>query len=111
AFKYGHGVFKVDWALAEAIPWTNKGCADAAIVHAGGSAEEMIASEAALAEGKLSERPFTLVAQQSAFDDSRAPAGKHTGWAYCHVPSGYPRDATAIIENQIERFAPGFKDI
>jgi phytoene dehydrogenase-like protein len=109
AFRYGPGVFKVDWALAQPIPWANSACAQAATVHVCGTAEELIASEAALDEGKLSAKPFVLVAQQSMFDNSRAPAGKHTGWAYCHVPNGYPHDAMDLIENQIERFAPGFK--
>jgi phytoene dehydrogenase-like protein len=110
AFRYGHGVFKVDFALSDPIPWANKTCASAATVHVCGTAEELIASEGALAEGKVSERPFVLVAQQSMFDSSRAPTGKHTGWAYCHVPAGYSQDATGLIERQIERFAPGFRE-
>jgi phytoene dehydrogenase-like protein len=109
-FRYGPGVFKVDWALSEQIPWANSVCADAATVHVCGTAEEVVNSEGALAENKLSERPFVLVAQQSNFDRTRAPEGKHTGWAYCHVPAGYSGDATALIERQIERFAPGFRD-
>jgi phytoene dehydrogenase-like protein len=109
-FKYGPGVFKVDWALSQAIPWANPACARAATVHVCGTAEEVMESEAALGRGQVSERPFVLVAQQSMFDDSRAPAGKHTGWAYCHVPNGCTVDMTATIEAQMERFAPGFRD-
>src|SRR5262249_29900412 len=103
-FEYGPGVFKIDWALATPIPWANPACAQAATVHVGGSAEEIIASEGALAEGKVSERPFVLVAQQSLFDPTRAPEGKHTGWAYCHVPGACAEDLTERIEAQIERF-------
>ncbi len=109
-FEYGPGVFKVDWALSRPIPWENPACARAATVHVAGTAEELMQSEGALGEGRVSERPFVLVAQQSLFDDSRAPAGKHTGWAYCHVPSGCAIDMTERIEAQIERFAPGFRD-
>jgi phytoene dehydrogenase-like protein len=109
-FEYGPGVFKVDWALSQAIPWTNPACARAGTVHVGGTAEELMESEAALGQGRVADRPFVLVAQQSLFDDSRAPAGKHTGWAYCHVPNGCTVDMTERIEAQIERFAPGFRD-
>jgi phytoene dehydrogenase-like protein len=109
-FEYGPGVFKVDWALSQAIPWKNPTCALAATVHVGGTAGELIASEAALGQGRVADRPFVLVAQQSLFDHSRAPAGKHTGWAYCHVPNGCTVDMTETIEAQIERFAPGFRE-
>lgn len=109
-FSYGPGVFKVDWALAGPIPWAYPECARSATVHLGGSAEEIEASERAAWQGKHSEKPFVLLAQQSLFDGSRAPAGKHTGWAYCHVPRGSTRDMTEVIEAQVERFAPGFRE-
>lgn len=111
AFQFGPGVFKVDWALAGAIPWINRACAQAATVHAGGKAEEIMRSEREMGRGHVPENPFVLVAQQSMFDPSRAPAGKQTGWAYCHVPAGCATDMTERIENQIERFAPGFRDL
>jgi phytoene dehydrogenase-like protein len=110
-FRYGPGVFKVDWALAGPIPWANADCRRAGTVHVGGTLEEIAASEAAAWEGRISERPFVLVAQPSLFDSSRAPAGRHTGWAYCHVPNGSTVDMTERIERQIERFAPGFRDL
>jgi phytoene dehydrogenase-like protein len=109
-FEYGPGVFKVDWALSQPIPWKNPTCAQAATVHVGGTAEELMESESALGQGRVAERPFVLVAQQSLFDSSRAPAGKHTGWAYCHVPNGCTVDMMERIEAQIERFAPGFRE-
>jgi phytoene dehydrogenase-like protein len=109
-FKYGAGVFKMDFALSEPIPWTAQECFEAATVHVGGTFEEVAASERAHAEGKISDKPFVLVAQTSLFDATRAPAGKQTGWAYCHIPNNSPVDMTDIIENQIERFAPGFRD-
>lgn len=109
-FRYGPGVFKVDWALSEPIPWKNPACHLAATVHVGGTWEEIMASEYASNRGDVCERPFVLVAQQSLFDSSRAPAGRHTGWAYCHVPHGSTVDMTNRIEQQIERFAPGFHD-
>ncbi|HTG43636.1 MAG TPA: NAD(P)/FAD-dependent oxidoreductase, partial [Verrucomicrobiae bacterium] len=107
-FVYGPGVFKIDWALSQPIPWSNPMCGAAATVHVAGTAKEVLESEAALAEARVSERPFVLLAQQSGFDPSRAPDGKQTGWAYCHVPSGCTEDLTIRIEAQIERFAPGF---
>jgi phytoene dehydrogenase-like protein len=110
-FRYGPGVFKVDWALAGPIPWTNADCRRAGTVHVGGTLEEIAASEADAWEGRIAERPFVLVAQPSLFDPSRAPAGRHTGWAYCHVPNGSTVDMTERIERQIERFAPGFRDL
>jgi phytoene dehydrogenase-like protein len=110
-FRYGPGVFKVDWALAGPIPWRAVGCTRAGTVHVGGSLEEISASEAAVARGQVPERPFVLVAQHTPFDDSRAPKGRHTGWAYCHVPNGCTEDMTARIEAQMERFAPGFGDL
>lgn len=109
-FKYGAGVFKLDLALDGPIPWKAQDCARAATVHVGGSLAEITMSESAPAEGKHSAQPFVLVAQQSLFDDSRAPADKHTVWAYCHVPNGSTFDMTDRIEAQIERFAPGFRD-
>lgn len=109
-FAYGSGVFKMDFALSEPIPWTAKECFEAATVHIGGTFEEIAASERAQTEGKISEKPFVLVAQTSLFDATRAPEGKHTAWAYCHVPNNSPVDMSERIENQIERFAPGFRD-
>ena len=109
-FRFGPGVFKVDWALDGPIPWKNQACMRAATVHVGGTLDEIAASERACWQGELIERPFVLVAQQSVFDPTRAPAGKHVGWAYCHVPSRSTVDATDRIESQIERFAPGFRE-
>lgn len=110
AYRYGPGVFKLDWALDGPIPWRDAACADASTVHVGGSAEEIADSERAAWRGGHSERPYLIVCQQSHFDDSRAPAGKHTGYAYCHVPNGSDMDMSAAIEAQVERFAPGFRD-
>jgi phytoene dehydrogenase-like protein len=109
-FCYGPGVFKVDWALDGPIPWRAPECAKSATVHVGGTIEEIAVHEAAIWKGRNDGKPFVLVAQQSLFDDTRAPAGKHTGWGYCHVPNGSTEDMTGIIEAQIERFAPGFRD-
>jgi phytoene dehydrogenase-like protein len=109
-FRYGVGVFKVDYALSSPIPWKAKDCFRAATVHIGGTAEEIGASEFTAREGKCSDRPFVLLAQSSLFDPSRAPEGKHVAWAYCHVPNGSNVDMLETIENQIERFAPGFRD-
>jgi len=109
-FQQGPGVFKMDWALSGPIPWKNEQCRRAATVHAGGTFEEVARSEAAAWTDRPSEKPFVLVAQQSLFDETRAPAGRHTGWAYCHVPNGCETDMTERIEAQIERFAPGFRD-
>ena len=109
-YKYGAGVFKMDFALNEPIPWKAKQCFEAGTVHVGGTFEEIAESERAHAEGKISETPFVLVAQNSLFDTTRAPENKHTAWAYCHVPNGATADMTEQIENQIERFAPGFRD-
>ncbi len=111
AFRYGPGAFKVDWALSGPIPWRAPACARAATIHVGGTLEEIVASEAAAARGVLAGRPFVLVAQPSLFDPTRAPLGRHTAWAYCHVPHGSSADVTARIEAQIERFAPGFRDL
>ncbi len=110
-FRYGPGVFKVDWALNEPIPWTNRDCLQAATVHVGGTMEEISRCESEVWNNKHPENPFVLLAQQSIFDPGRAPAGKHTAWAYCHVPNGSDFDMTENIERQIERFAPGFRDL
>lgn len=109
-YRYGAGVFKVDWALSEPIHWRAEACRRAGTVHVGGTLAEMALSERVIWQGKVAERPFTLVAQQSLFDETRAPGDQHTGWAYCHVPPGSTVDMTAAIEAQIERFAPGFRD-
>lgn len=110
-YRYGPAVFKLDWALSGPIPWKDPNCLRASTVHLGGTLEQIADAEAAAYRGEHHERPFVLVAQQSQFDPSRAPAGKHTGYAYCHVPHGSDVDVTAAIENQIERFAPGFRDL
>lgn len=109
-FRYGPGVFKIDYALDGPIPWTAKACMRAGTVHLGGTLDEIAAGERQIARGELPEQPFVLLAQQSVFDPSRAPAGKQTAWAYCHVPHGATADMTSRIEAQIERFAPGFRD-
>lgn len=109
-FRYGPGVFKVDWALDEPIPWSDPEVAEASTVHLGGTLAEIALSERTMYEGGHPERPFVLLCQQSHFDPSRAPEGKHTGYAYCHVPGGSRVDMTAAIEGQVERFAPGFRD-
>jgi phytoene dehydrogenase-like protein len=109
-YRYGPGAFKLDWALDGPIPWRDPRCLEASTVHLGGTLDEIAAGEAAVWRGEHPERPFVLVVQQSQFDDSRAPAGKHTGYAYCHVPPGSIVDRTDVIERQIERFAPGFRD-
>ena len=109
-FRYGPGVFKVDYALNAPIPWKASACARAATVHLGGSFEEIAASEKAVRSGKNQDSPFVLLAQPTLFDPSRAPAGKHTAWAYCHVPNGSTVDMLPRLEHQIERFAPGFRD-
>jgi phytoene dehydrogenase-like protein len=100
----------VDWALNAPIPWKAPGCSQAGTLHLGGSLEEMTEGEAVVARGRHADRPLIILAQQSLFDDTRAPAGKHTAWAYCHVPNGSKIDMTERIENQVERFAPGFRD-
>jgi phytoene dehydrogenase-like protein len=109
-YRYGPAAFKMDWALEGPIPWTAAACARAGTVHLGGTLAEIAASERAAWNGEHIERPFVLVAQQSLFDVTRAPAGKHTVWAYCHVPNGSTEDMTERVERQIERFAPGFRD-
>jgi phytoene dehydrogenase-like protein len=109
-YRYGPGVFKVDYALNGPIPWQASGCLRAATVHLGGSFEEIAASEKAVRNGQPTDRPFVLLAQPSLFDPSRSPAGKHTAWAYCHVPNGSKVDMLGRLEDQIERFAPGFRE-
>ncbi|MEY2444203.1 MAG: hypothetical protein QOE00_783 [Ilumatobacteraceae bacterium] len=110
-FRHGPGAYKIDYALDAAVPWANDGCRRAGTVHVIGSFAELVTAEADVAAGRMPERPLVLVVQQSLFDRSRAPEGKHTLWAYAHVPHGFTGDATAAIERQIERFAPGFGDI
>lgn len=110
-WRYAPGVFKVDWALSGPIPWTAAECAGAGTVHLGGGADEIVRSSIAAWTGEDDPSPFVLLAQPSRFDPSRAPAGRHTAWAYCHVPHGSRRDMTAAIEAQVERFAPGFRDL
>jgi len=109
-FRYGMGVFKVDWALDGPIPWRAAECARAGTVHLGGTLEEIARSETQAWSGPPSERPYVLLAQPTLFDPSRAPAGRHTAWAYCHVPNGCDVDMLSRIEQQVERFAPGFRD-
>ncbi|HEX9134992.1 MAG TPA: NAD(P)/FAD-dependent oxidoreductase [Ktedonobacteraceae bacterium] len=109
-YRYGPGVFKIDYALDGPIPWKAGACLRAGTVHIGGTFLEVAASEHAVAQGEHPEKPFVLLAQQSLFDPTRAPEGKHTVWAYCHVPNGSTFDMTERIESQIERFAPGFRD-
>jgi len=109
-YRYGMGVFKIDWALDERIPFTAVGCREAGTVHIGGTLEEIVDGEAMTAAGGYPDRPFVLLAQQSIVDPSRAPQGKHTAWAYCHVPNGSVQDRAEVIERQVERFAPGFRE-
>jgi phytoene dehydrogenase-like protein len=109
-YRYGPGVFKMDFALDGKIPWRDEECLRAGTVHLGGTLEEISTGEAAVARGDHPEQPFVLLAQQSLFDETRAPDGKHAVWAYCHVPNGSAFDMTGRIEAQIERFAPGFRD-
>ncbi len=106
-YRYGPGVFKVDYALSSPVPWKAADCSRAATVHIGGTLEEFVVSEDAMRNGRVAERPFVLLAQPTLFDPSRAPEGKHIAWAYCHVPNGSQVDMLARIEAQIERFAPG----
>ena len=110
-YRFGPGAFKLDWALDGPIPWRASECRRAATVHLGGTLDEIAAWERSAWTGDGGERPFVLLAQPSLFDDTRAPSGKHTAWAYCHLPNGSSRDLTAAIEAQVERFAPGFADL
>ncbi len=109
-FRHAPGVFKLDYALSAPVPWRAEACRSAGTIHLGGTLEEIAQSEREVAQGRHPARPFVLVAQQSLFDETRAPQGQHTLWAYCHVPFGSDRDMTDAIEQQIERFAPGFRD-
>lgn len=109
-YRYGMGVFKIDFALDGPIPFTNVECSKAGTIHLGNTFEEIALGEKQTAAGKYPDKPFVLLAQQSLFDPCRAPDGKHTAWAYCHVPNGSTTDRTSAIEQQIERFAPGFRD-
>jgi phytoene dehydrogenase-like protein len=109
-YRHGTAAFKLDWALDGPVPWTAAECARSATVHLGGTLEEIAASESALPRGTVHERPFVLLVQPTLFDPTRAPAGKHTAWAYCHVPNGFTLDVSGRIERQVERFAPGFRE-
>jgi phytoene dehydrogenase-like protein len=109
-YRHGPGVFKLDWALDGPVPWRDPAVAAAATVHLGGTLDEITAAEAAVAAGRHPERPYVLAVQPCVADPSRAPAGRHVLWAYCHVPNGSTVDMTAAVEGQLERFAPGFRD-
>jgi phytoene dehydrogenase-like protein len=109
-FRYGPGVFKADWALRGPIPWKDASCRRAVTVHLSGNLSDVARAETAVHRGELAERPFVLVGQPSIVDETRAPPGQHTAWAYCHVPHGSPVDALGQIEREIERNAPGFRD-
>lgn len=109
-YRYGPGVFKLDWALDGPVPWRDPACREASTVHVGGTLGEVCASERDMYHGRHSERPFLILCQQSEVDATRAPAGRHTGYAYCHVPHGSRVDRSEAIERQVERFAPGFRD-
>lgn len=110
-YSYGSGVFKIDWALRQPIPFLNADCRKAGTVHLGGSLEEIKRTEQMTIDGQPADQPFVLLAQPSLFDPSRSPAGQHTAWAYCHVPNGSAVDMTERIERQVERFAPGFREV
>jgi phytoene dehydrogenase-like protein len=109
-YRYGPSAFKLDWALSGPIPWRDEACRTAATVHVAGSFEEIVAGEAMVSRGAMPESPFVLVAQPSVVDPTRAPRGQHTGWAYAHVPHGWPEDVAPLVESHVERFAPGFRD-
>jgi phytoene dehydrogenase-like protein len=110
-YRRGPGVFKLDYALSEPVPWRDDACRRAGTVHVGGGFADIAASFRDVADGRAPARPLVVSAQPSRFDDQRAPAGRHTFWAYAHVPNGWPGDLTAAVEGQIERFAPGFRDV
>ena len=110
-YRYGPGVCKVDWALSGPIPWRAADLGRAGTVHLGGTLDEVARNEQHVQRGRIPEAPFTILVQATRFDPTRAPEGKHTAWAYCHVPNGSPVDMTAPIEAQVERFAPGFRDL
>ncbi len=109
-YKYGVGVFKIDWALSQPVPFANTKCRSAATVHIGGSMQEIYNSEDIVSKNQHADKPFVLLVQPGVVDTSRAPEGKHTAWAYCHVPNGSQTDMTEAIEKQVERFAPGFRE-
>ena len=109
-FRYGPGVFKLDWALDGPVPWAADGPRRAATIHLGGTLDEIAASEADVAAGRHPDKPYVLFVQYAPWDTTRAPAGRTTAWAYCHVPAGSDVDMTDRIESQVERFAPGFRD-
>jgi phytoene dehydrogenase-like protein len=109
-YRYGMGVFKVDWALSSPIPWTAAGCRRAGTIHLGASFDEIVASGQSAWDGRVADRPYVLLSQPTVVDPSRAPSGKHVAWAYCHVPGGSTADMLDRIERQIQRFAPGFRD-
>ena len=108
-YPYGPGIFKIDWALSGSVPWKAEACLRAATIHLGGTFEEIAESENSLWKGNIPETPSLIFGQPSLFDPSLAPPGKHTAWAYCRVPNGSACDMTESIENQVERFAPGFR--
>lgn len=110
-YRYGAGVFKIDWALDGPVPWSAAGARDAGTVHLGGTIDEIAASEAEVHAGRHPERPYVIFVQPTVVDASRAPHGKQVAWAYCHVPNGSTRDCTEQIEAQVERFAPGFREL
>jgi phytoene dehydrogenase-like protein len=110
-YRYGPGIFKLDWALDGPVPWAAEPCRRTATVHLGGTFEEVARSEADVGRGRVPERPYCIIVQPSVVDPSRAPDGKQTLWGYCHVPNGCTTDMTEAIETQIERFAPGFRDL
>jgi len=108
--RHGAGVFKVDWALSDPVPWTNPDVRRAGTVHVAGALDELVAAESAPSAGRIPEKPFVLVVQPTVVDPTRAPEGRHVLWAYTHVPNGSDVDMTEAMEQQIERFAPGFRD-
>jgi len=110
-YRYGMAAYKVDWALSAPIPWKSEDCRRAGTVHLGGTLEEIAAGERAVWQGRTPELPFVLLAQHTLFDPTRAPAGRHTAWAYCHLPNGSKEEMLPRIEAQIERFAPGFRNL
>jgi phytoene dehydrogenase-like protein len=110
-YRYGPGVFKMDWALREPVPWRDPACRRSATVHLSGDLKEIAAAEAVVHRGRVADRPFVLLVQPSLFDATRAPPGRHTAWAYCHVPHGSTTDLTGAFEALIERFAPGFREV
>jgi phytoene dehydrogenase-like protein len=110
-FRYGPGIYKLDWALDRPLPWKAEICQRAATVHLGNSLEEIGSAIRQANTGKISSSPYIVLAQQSLFDPSRDPQGKHTAWAYCHVPHGFAGDVTDLIETRIEQYAPGFREV